>query len=136
MDPAFKRPPTPAQQVEGLAMFDVTPPDIQTPAPSQPGSRTSEDAAKCVSNPLRTENHRKIMRALYGAALPISMAELVKRTGLAINIITARLSELRPLWVQQFEGACRSAVKPSLRVDGFMLTKSGLDRCLSATDMR
>jgi hypothetical protein len=116
-------------------LFDVFErPRMETPAPSAPRSRSSEDAADAVSNPLRAKSHKKIMWALVTATAerPRSMAEIRDRTGLAINVICARLSELRPLWVQQHERACISHAKPSLRVDGFSLTSAGQERIQAA----
>lgn len=97
------------------------------PAPSQPGSKSSEDAADCVSDPMRANNHRRIM-AVLSSKRAMSMGEIAKLAELPINIICARISELRPLWVEQHDRACESQVKPGLRVDGFTLTDAGAER--------
>ena len=105
-------------------------PDVRTPNASVAGSRTSEDAADLASSPFRRASYRKIMLVLAASDRPLSMAEIAERTGVLLNVVCLRLrvGELRPLWIQTHPGACRSAVKPSLAVDGFTLTEQGRHR--------
>lgn len=115
------------------SLFDVPVrvPDIRTPAPSAPGSDTSQAAADALSGPFRRRSWRLIMLTLAAAdPRPLSMHELSTRTELPINVLCARLSidELRPTWVEVVPGACASHVKPELRVNGYRLTAAGRAR--------
>ena len=115
-----------------LSLFDV--PDIRTDAPSAPGSDTSRQAAATISNPFRRASHRRIMAALgaLNADTYASQWAIGQAADLPINVICARIPELEPLWIERERGACRSHVKPSLKVDGFRLTVAGRRRLAQA----
>lgn len=106
-------------------------PDIRTPLASQAGSETSEAAADFASGPFRRASYRKIVLALYQQhPKPMSAPEIAAATNLPLNVVWLRIrvGELRPLWIQTHKGACESAQKPGLRVDGFTLTDATIVR--------
>lgn len=101
------------------------------PPPSAP-TASSEDAADLLSRPFRRDAWRKLLLVLAAAGdKPLSMADLAERTSLAINVVCARLSELRPVLVARHDRACESHAKKGLRVDGFTLTPAGRERVLA-----
>src|SRR5690349_11202887 len=93
-----------------------TTPDIRTPVPVAPGSRSSEEAAASISDPMRARSHRLIMLALQASPRPLSREQLAERTGLKESTLCARLADLRPQWVQAVDRACVS--KAGKHVDG------------------
>lgn len=103
------------------SLFDV--PEIRTPVPVAPGSRSSEDAAKSITDPMRARSHRLIMLALQSASRPLSREELSARTGIKESTLCARLSELRiePAWVEAVDRGCVSSSGRS--VDGYRIAK-------------
>ncbi len=109
------------------------PPRIESEAPSQSASETSRKAAECISDPFRRESHRRLMWVMgeWGKGW-MSQWQLAQAADLPINVVCARIPELEPIWVQRSKGACRSHVKPSLKVDGFMLTPAGFQRLTMA----
>jgi hypothetical protein len=121
-----------------LDLFNAPPvnvPDIRTPAPSAPGSDTSQAAADYMTHsPLRARSHRVIMLCL--ATLPryecFSMEELSERTGIRIASLCARLDDLCPTWIEKVKGARQSSALRSLRVNGYRLTEAGRDRLKGA----
>lgn len=113
---------------------DVRLPDLfDLPAPSAPGSVTSEDAADALDQMVRASQHRSIMLclSLVPADATLSRYELHQRTGIAINVLCARLKcDLEPTWVEAVPRARPSHVKPTLRVNGYRLTRAGRARIL------
>ena len=89
---------------------------IRFPAPSAPGSCSSEEAAR-VADPMRARSHRIIMLALQSANRPLSREELAERTGIKESTLCARLSELRPFWIEAVDRAC--VASSGLHVDGY-----------------
>jgi hypothetical protein len=144
---AFRRPPPSADQLDGT-MFDLSLPselmqpgsaseanlraiDVRVPAPFAPGSATSEDAADERSLPKRQQDHRKVMRALAARhPRPVSRDEIHEATAIPIATLCAILSdrELRGLYLEAVNGACRSRAKPTLKVDGYRLNDAGLKK--------
>lgn len=139
MEPAFYEPaPQPAEvDPDALDLFApaVEVPDIRTPAPSAPGSESSEAAADYMTHsPLRARSHRLIMLCLgtldrYDC---FSMEEISERTELRVATICARLDELCPVFVEKVKGARQSSALRSLRVNGYRLTDSGRARLKGA----
>lgn len=108
-------------------------PDIRTPAPVAPGSVTSATAAdRIVDSPFRRKSWRAVMLTL--GALPdaavLSREALSERTGIPQHVLCARLSELRPTWVEAVSGACTSSA--GVAVDGYRLTAAGRARLVEA----
>ena len=94
---------------------------IRFPAPSAPGSRSSEEAAR-VADPMRARSHRLIMIALLqSAGRPLSREELAERTGIKESTLCARLAELRPFWIEALDRAC--VASSGLHVDGYRLVR-------------
>lgn len=114
-----------------LPLFQV--PDIQTPAPSARGSKSSEDAADMIiKGPFRRASWRKIMLALSAETAPIGREALSAKIGLPQHTLCARLSELRPIWVEAVDRACISSA--GVAVDGYRLTDLGRARVQSAQE--
>lgn len=104
-----------------------------TPAPAAAGSKSSQRAAElAAADPFRRDSWRAILLVLGANASPISLARLSERTGLAINVVCARVSELKGQWIDVVDGACESDAKPGLRVDGLQLTAAGRARVRGA----
>lgn len=130
MDAAFLE--TRDRGTEGLELFAANVPDVRSPAPSAPGSASSELAAKALSGPFRRKSWRKIMLVLGAASGPMSMHEISVEADIPINVVCARIPELEPLWIARTKDACLSHVKPNLKVDGFALTPAGRARLSEA----
>lgn len=132
VEPAFyepAEPPTPADP-DTLDLFaepSIDVPDIRTPAPSAPGSDTSEAAARSITDPMRAQKHRDIMRllAIYGDS-PMSREQIADSLEVKESTLCARLWELRPLWVEAVPRAC--VALSGHRVDGYRLTDAGKRR--------
>lgn len=103
-------------------------PDLfDLPAPSAPGSASSADAAdRILRSPFRRASWRKIMLALAAANAPTSRERLSEQTGIPQHVLCARLSELRPIWVEAIDRACTSSA--GVAVDGYRLTDAGRER--------
>lgn len=104
-------------------------PLILAPAPSAPGSATSEAAAARVENPVRARSHRRIMVALYEAG-PLTREALAERLGMKESSLCARLSELRDLWITALPG--HAVARSGCRVDAYALTDVGRARVQQA----
>lgn len=134
MDAAYFTPKRKDEGVSGLGLFDrVEAPDLRMPAPSAPGSATSEAAAdRMMRSPFRRKSWRVILLTL--GALPesgvLSREALSERAGIPQHVLCARLSELRPTWIAAVSGACRSAAGVS--VDGYRITAAGRARLTEA----
>lgn len=118
-------------RARALDLFDVDVPDIRTPAPSV-AATSSEDAADQLSQQLRASQHRSILLAL--AAVPAdetrSRYEIHRRTGIAINVLCARIkSDLVDCgYVESVPRARPSHTKSTLLVNGYRLTAAGRER--------
>ncbi len=112
------------------SLFD--PPTIRTEAPSAPGSASSAEAASLVTEPMRTRSYRLVMTVLATIAHPgyLSRDELSDRTGILGQTLCARISELKPTWVEAVDGACRS--RAGRAADGYRLTEAGWRRMMKA----
>lgn len=106
--------------------------DIRTPAPSAPGSTTSQRAADVVSSPFRRMSWRRIIAALAADGATVSRESLSERLGIPQHVLCARLSELVPIWVECVESACNSKAKPGLKVNGYRLTDACRRRVVAA----
>lgn len=93
---------------------------IRFPAPSAPGSRSSEEAAR-IADPFRARSHRLIMLALQSANRPLSREDLADRTGIKESTLCARLAELRPFWIESVDRAC--VASSGMKVDGYRLVR-------------
>lgn len=111
-----------------LPLWDT--PDIRTPVPVAPGSRSSELAAQAIDGPFRRRSWRLVMLALAAAGRPMSREALAERTGIKESSLCARLAELRPEWVEAVDRACTSSA--GIAVDGYTLTSAGAARVRSA----
>lgn len=119
------------EKVADLPLFAL--PDIRTPAPSARGSKSSEDAADMITKgPFRRASWRKIMLALAAASGPTSRETLSQRIGIPQHVLCARLSELRPIWVEAVDRVCVSSA--GVQVDGYQLTDLGRARVRSAQE--
>lgn len=133
MDAAFLE--TRDRGTEGLAMFAEHVPDVRSPAPSAPGSSTSQAAAEAITHsPFRAKSHRVLMLCLGALSEGdcLSMEEISERTGMRIASICGRISDLSPLWIEKLPGARQSSAMPSLKVNGYRLTKAGRARLSEA----
>jgi hypothetical protein len=103
-------------------------PDLfDLPAPSAPGSRSSEDAADAIMrSPFRRASWRKVLNYLASKAKPVSREELSEAIGIPQHVLCARLSELRPTWVEAHDRVCTS--RAGLKVDGYALTLAGASK--------
>lgn len=108
-----------------LDLFDVSVPDIRTPAPIAPGSESSQAGARNV-RPRRTNQFDKILGVLAEREDPISRELLCALTGIRESSMCGRLSELEPIWVERVENACKS--RAGVNVNGYRLTAAGRDR--------
>lgn len=107
-------------------LFDV--PNIRTKPPVAPGSESSRKASLDLSSPFRRETWRRIMVLLASVyPKPLSREQIAERVGQKESALCARISELRPLWIQQHDGAVKAA--SGLMVDGYSLTPAGKARC-------
>lgn len=70
------------------------------------------------------------MAALAASARPLTREALSSMTGLKESTLCARLYELRPIWIEQREGAGRAA--SGFAVDAYALTSVGQDRWAEA----
>ncbi len=104
--------------------------DLRFPPPVAPGSRSSEEAAAAVTDPMRARSHRLVMLALQASGRPLSREEIAERTGIKESTLCARLAELRVLWVEAVDRAC--VARSGLKVDGYALTESGRHRLKGA----
>lgn len=133
MDPILF-PRTPAEQpprdpdtLDLFAPASVDVPDIRTPAPAAPGSETSQAAAESITDPMRAETHRGIMRYLaMRGDNPASREQIADYLEVKESTLCARLYELRPLWVETVPGACMAI--SGRKVDGYRLTDAGKRR--------
>jgi hypothetical protein len=109
--------------MQQIAM-DFDAPAIETPAPFAPGSRSSELAALHIE-PRRKGQHWTVLVALAALAADASLSreELHDITGIKESSLCARLSELRPFWVEAVEMA--RVASSGLSVDGYRLTTAG-----------
>lgn len=100
-------------------------PDIRTPAPVAPGSKSSQAGADVIE-PLRKGLRWQVIMSLAAVDHPISREDLSIRTKIKETTLCARLSELRPEWVEMVPNACRSSA--GVTVDGYVLTQAGRSR--------
>lgn len=105
------------------AQIDIRFPDIRTPVSVAPGSRSSEEAAKAVTQPMRKRAYRLILLALQSAQRPLSREEIAQRTGYKECGLCGRLAELRikPAWIEAVEGACMASSGKT--VNGYRLAQ-------------
>ncbi len=76
---------------------------------------------------MRARSHRLIMNYLaIHWPEPMSREKLADYTEIKESTLCARLSELRPLWVEAVDGACESMA--GIRVDGYKLTDAARRR--------
>lgn len=128
MDPLHYTPSAKRQLVG--TMFDVEI-NAQLPAPAAPGSDTSAGAALARSLSKRQRDQRDVMATIAAEhPTPISRDRIHAVTGIPVATLCAILSdrELRGLYLEKVDGACRSTAKPSLHVDGYRLNAVGLAR--------
>ena len=105
-------------------------PDIRTSAASAPGSETSRFAAEAITNsPFRRASWRRVMLALASAGRPLTREELSERAEVKESSLCARLSELRPEWVQVAGQVMGSS---GVLVDTYSLTAAGRARCVAS----
>jgi hypothetical protein len=113
---------------DDLPLFNT--PDVQTPAPSAPGSASSAAAAAAIDGPFRRKSFRAIMLTLHARGM-LSREQISAETGIPQHTLCARIAELRPLWIEAVSMALVSSA--GVRVDGYRLTDAGTRRVQEST---
>lgn len=125
--------PSAAEQVAGT-MFAVDEASA-VGVPSARMSVSSAQTAAAISGPFRRKSHREIMLVLGAASGLMSQYQIHRAAVVALNVVNPRIKELEAEgFVERRRLACRSHVKASLRVDGFLITAAGRERL--ASDLR
>ena len=110
--------------------FTVRVPAIRTPAPTSPGSSSSQAGARNVAR-RRDGQVARILATLYPHDSPISREQLSRESGIKESSLCGRLADLVPVWIECQRDVCKS--NAGVNVNGYRLTAAGRSRVTEAT---